>query len=153
MTNKEVINTKVKDYFASVRNAKIENTLIAELRELEEVEAFNIVINHIKTNSLVGLIFTNRVLNEHTYIIEIFKELFIDVDASGVKFILKYVIPKLGFIKVCYLIKSYIKSDFESFSKAMYWLPMYLPKNEMRSKKVLSGLKYLYKKENTMRKS
>jgi len=136
-----MIENEIRQMLSQPRDSNIENNLIKKLRKLDENYAYDLIKIVFWTNVSLGLMYSKRVLRNSNFFLEILNHGMHYADASIINLYLDCCISNLGFKKVALIIRDSKNTYPGGYKKALYWLPRHLPKDDIKSAKILSSFK------------
>lgn len=123
-----------------------EKVILEQLKSIPEIEAYEIIKTMVDQKSQITLAIAKRVLHARDYVTKLFEYGIVKSDAQSIKLWLEFAIPKLGFRAVSKLVEKINNDSNKVLEKAVYWLPMFISKNEKKSWVLLEELRVKVKK-------
>jgi hypothetical protein len=134
------MNLQVKDYIGKLRDTKHERELRLLLGKQPEEERFQFIQELLSYDLLVGLKLAQTCLQKEQFFERILEQGLQTADASTLKFWLECVVPRLGMRRVIALLTQKLETDVVAVTKALYWLPRLLPKDDKHGGLALTKL-------------
>lgn len=122
----------------SRRDSCLERDLKQWLRTLPEGHRFEFVSQCLDipgySRECRALIFATSCISNRAHVLAILRRGLACADASSIQFWLKFAIPKLGGRRVVKEVARLVDSNPDAVSKAIYWLPKYLPESQRKAR-------------------
>jgi hypothetical protein len=121
--------------------ANEEKQTLGYLRSIPEAEALEILKYMVDQKSLISPLVGKRILRTKDYVKSFFEYGILRSNAQTIKEWLEFAIPKIGCKAVIYLIKEWNTESNQLMEKAIYWLPAFISKDDIKSQALLNQLK------------
>ncbi|MBL1200648.1 MAG: hypothetical protein RMY62_017360 [Nostoc sp. ZfuVER08] len=118
-----------------------EKIILEYLKSIPEIEAYEILKLMVDEKSQITIAMAKKVLHTRDYVTQLFNYGIVKSNAQSIKLWLEFAIPKLGFKSVVRLIEDLNDDTNRLLEKAVYWLPLFVSKNETRSWNLLEKLR------------
>lgn len=118
-----------------------EKIILEYLKSISEIEAYEILMLMVDEKSQITIAMAKKVLHTRDYVTQLFNYGIVKSNAQSIKLWLEFAIPKLGFKSVVRLIEDLNDDTNRLLEKAVYWLPLFVSKNETRSWNLLEKLR------------
>ncbi|PHJ54828.1 hypothetical protein VF14_34515 [Nostoc linckia z18] len=118
-----------------------EKIILEYLKSIPEIEAYEILKLMVDEKSQITIAMAKKVLHTRNYVTQLFNYGIVKSNAQSIKLWLEFAIPKLGFKSVVRLIEDLNDDTNRLIEKAVYWLPLFVSKNETTSWNLLEKLK------------
>ncbi len=134
------MNLQVKDYIGKLRDTKHERELRLLLGKQPEEERFQFIQELLSYDLIVGLKLAQTCLQKEQFFEQILEQGLQTADASTLQFWLECVVPRLGMRRVIAILTQKLETDAVAVTKALYWLPRLLPKDDKHGGLALAKL-------------
>lgn len=124
-----------------VLSSNEEKELLNYLKSLPELEAYEIIKNMIEYKSFITLGIIKKVLHKKYYVTKLFEYGLLSSNAQSIKLWLDFGIPKLGFKSVLRIIEKLNNETNRLIEKSVYWLPLFIDNDDIKSQNLLDNLK------------
>ncbi|MDZ8107663.1 MAG: hypothetical protein RM338_18870 [Nostoc sp. DedQUE12a] len=118
-----------------------EKRILEYLKSIPETQAYEILKLMVDEKSQITIAMAKKVLHTRDYVTQLFNYGVGKSNAQSIKLWLEFAIPKLGFKSVVRLIEDLNDDTNRLLEKAVYWLPLFVSKNETRSWNLLQKLR------------
>ena len=114
--------------------------LAASLRQRSESERFEFIQCLLSRQPVLALQLANACLRERHYFDALLQQGFQTADASSIQFWLEAIVPRLGARRVLAALEVLVDTDPDAVDKALYWLPRFVPKEDMEARMQMQHL-------------
>lgn len=140
----EIIQVSAQRFLSSDEQKELLNYL----KSIPEFERYKIIKDMLDTKSNITLATVKSVLNQKEYVTKLFRYGLLNSNAQSIKLWLEFAIPKLGFKSVVFLIEELDNETNQLADIALYWLPMFIPKDSTKSLNLIERLESKVKKRH-----
>lgn len=127
-----VLDSLIATALTQPRDSKVENRIVELLRSLNEVEALEYVQEMAVDGGIGGVGFAQRVLHKPDVIEEYFMFGRERCNASSIKSLLKFALPKLGLRRTIRILEHAKQTKSLLGEWALYWLPGLVDKKDSK---------------------
>ncbi len=142
---------KDKDHAEISSDIRPNRDLASELRRLPEKDCLPIIQEIVRHDTLLGLRLANVCLQKKSYFEAIYRQGLEIADASGIRFWLECVVPKLGLSRIVEILREELDTNPEAVDKALYWLPQFLETNDPHESHALQDLRDMAQRRGIIR--
>jgi hypothetical protein len=129
-----------------------ERDLVCELRRLPEDDRFLFIQEVMRHDIVLALRLATVCLRKKSYFEAIFRQGLEIADASGIRFWLECMGSKLGLSRMIEILREELETNPEAVDKALYWLPQYLQKGDVRGSLALHDLRTMAQSRGVIRR-
>jgi hypothetical protein len=110
---------------------------LTSLPEEAQFDEINVILDR---DSVIGLKLANAILKNKKYFEILLERGVEEANASEIELWLKYLLPRVGFRRVMFILSDKLSEQPQQVRKASYWLPKFLPKGNQEAARLLKEL-------------
>lgn len=118
-----------------------EKVILNYFKNITEADALDILKYMIEQKSLITVSIAKKVLHTKHYVKSFFEYGVVTSNAQTIKQWLEFAVSKLGIKSVIYLIDQLNNESNRLIDKAVYWLPLFIVDDDIKSRNLFHKLK------------
>ena len=128
---------KASSFASILRDTQVEKDIAKKLRQLDETDAFQFVLDMLDVNEFVALELAQKCLRTKDYFVRLLRLALERGTACSMEIWLRCVVARLGVRKVLDELTHLVDSQTVGISKMLFFLPRYVDENDSKSTEIL----------------